>query len=585
MVFRMWAAVAAGVVLVLSTTSVAASAAEPAEARRHMVSAANPHASEAGLEILRVGGSAVDAAIAMQLVLGLVEPQSSGIGGGGFLLHYRASDSLVEAYDGRETAPAGLDPRLFLNDDGQPMSFFEAALGGATVGVPGVFRLLEAAHAKHGALDWARLFEPAIRLAEDGFAISPRLYFLLDRRAKFFARSDFPVDRLGAARDYFFTADGAAKPVGTLLKNPAYAATLRAVAEGGADAFYSGPLAEAMVAAVRTNRLRPGTLSLDDLAGFRILERAPLCGQYRDHRLCSMGPPSSGGTTMLAILGVLDGFDLKASGPGTARSLHLYAEASKLAYADRELYVADPAFVSVPTKGLIDKGYLAKRRSLIDPGRAMAQVGPGMPPTEHGQALAPAAAHDGIDYPATSHLVAVDGQGNAVSFTTTVQIAFGSFVMVEGFLLNNQLTDFSFALEKDGKPIANRPEPGKRPRSSMTPTLVFDDQGRFRMAVGSPGGSRIISYVAKTVIGVLDWGLDIQAAIDLPNMVDRGQGLELERGTSLVELSEPLQAYGHTVSDRTLNSGVHGITATYTADGVLYHGGADPRREGVALGD
>ena len=582
MVFRMWAAVAAGLVLVLSTT---ASAAEPAEARRHMVSAANPHASEAGLEILRAGGSAVDAAIAMQLVLGLVEPQSSGIGGGGFLMHYRASDSLIEAYDGRETAPADLDPRLFLNDDGQPMGFFEAALGGATVGVPGVFRLLEAAHAKHGVLDWARLFKPAIRLAENGFAISPRLYFLLDRRAKFFARSDFPMDRLGAVREYFFTADGAAKPAGTVLKNPAYAATLRAVADGGADAFYTGPLAEAMVAAVRTNALRPGALSLDDLAGFRVAMRAPLCGHYRDHRLCSMGPPSSGATTLLAILGLLDGFDLTATGPGTAQSVHLYAEASKLAYADRALYIADPAFVSVPTKGLIDKGYLAKRRSLIDPARAMAQVDPGMPPTEHGQVPAPAAPHDGIDYPATSHLVAVDGRGNVVSFTTTVQIAFGSFVMVEGFLLNNQLTDFSFALEKDGKPIANRPEPGKRPRSSMTPTLVFDDQGRFRMAVGSPGGSRIISYVAKTVIGVLDWGLDIQAAIDLPNMVDRGQGLELERGTSLPDLADPLRAFGHTVSDRPLNSGVHAITATHTADGVLYHGGADPRREGVALGD
>ena len=582
MVFRMWAAVAAGLVLVLSTV---ASAAEPTEARRHMVSAANPHASEAGLEILRAGGSAVDAAIAMQLVLGLVEPQSSGIGGGGFLMHYRASDSLIEAYDGRETAPADLDPRLFLNDDGQPMGFFEAALGGATVGVPGVFRLLEAAHAKHGTLDWARLFEPAIRLAENGFTISPRLYFLLDRRAKFFARSDFPMDRLGAVRDYFFTTDGAAKPAGTVLKNPAYAATLRAVADGGADAFYTGPLAQAMVAAVRTNALRPGALSLDDLAGFRVAMRAPLCGHYRDHRLCSMGPPSSGATTLLAILGLLDGFDLAATGPGTAQSVHLYAEASKLAYADRALYIADPAFVSVPTKGLIDKGYLAKRRSLIDPERATAQVDPGMPPTEHGQVPAPAAPHDGIDYPATSHLVAVDGRGNVVSFTTTVQIAFGSFVMVEGFLLNNQLTDFSFALEKDGKPIANRPEPGKRPRSSMTPTLVFDDQGRFRMAVGSPGGSRIISYVAKTVIGVLDWGLDIQAAIDLPNMVDRGQGLELERGTSLPDLADPLRAFGHTVSDRPLNSGVHAITATHTADGVLYHGGADPRREGVALGD
>ena len=582
MVFRMWAAVAAGLVLVLSAT---ASAAELTEARRHMVSAANPHASEAGLEILRAGGSAVDAAIAMQLVLGLVEPQSSGIGGGGFLMHYRASDSLIEAYDGRETAPADLDPRLFLNDDGQPMGFFEAALGGATVGVPGVFRLLEAAHVKHGVLDWARLFEPAIRLAENGFAISPRLYFLLDRRAKFFARSDFPMDRLGAVREYFFTADGAAKPAGTVLKNPAYAATLRAVADGGADAFYTGPLAQAMVDAVRTNALRPGALSLDDLAGFRVAMRAPLCGHYRDHRLCSMGPPSSGATTLLAILGVLDGFDLTATGPGTAQSVHLYAEASKLAYADRALYIADPAFVSVPTKGLIDKGYLAKRRSLIDPARAMAQVDPGMPPTEHGQGPAPAAPHDGIDYPATSHLVAVDGRGNVVSFTTTVQIAFGSFVMVEGFLLNNQLTDFSFALEKDGKPIANRPEPGKRPRSSMTPTLVFDDQGRFRMAVGSPGGSRIISYVAKTVIGVLDWGLDIQAAIDLPNMVDRGQGLELERGSSLLDLADPLRAFGHTVSDRPLNSGVHAITATHTAGGVLYHGAADPRREGVALGD
>ncbi len=563
-----------------------AQAGAPARAEHYMISSANPHASEAGLAMLRAGGSAVDAAIAAQAVLSLVEPQSSGIGGGGFLLHYDAATGEIVAYDGRETAPMAVDETLFLDETGAPMPFFEAALGGRAVGVPGVLAMLGRAHAEHGKRPWADLFRPAIRLAREGFAISPRLHKLLAARAARYREMGLSIRDLGAAGPYFFREgpDGViAKPVGTLLKNPDYAETLRRIAAGGADAFYHGPVAAAMVDVVHHNPFSAGALSLADLAAYRARRTAPVCAPYRRHRVCSMGPPSSGATTMLAILGILEGFDLPALAPQSLPAVHLFAEASALAYADRDLYLADADFVAVPVRGLVDRGYLAARRRLIDPRRAMGRPRPGTPP---GYDAAPPAAARSPEGPSTSHLVIVDAAGNVVSFTTTVQIAFGSFLMSGGFILNNQLTDFAFVPEKDGRKVANRVEPGKRPRSSMTPTIAFDPEGRPELAVGSPGGSRIIDYVAKTVIAVLDWHLDIQSAIDLPNLVARGGVVELEADTPLAGLEPQLRAMGHEVRLRALESGLHGIVIRRGDDGrTVLEGGADPRREGVAVGD
>ena len=529
-----------------------AQAGTPARADHYMISSANPHASRAGLEMLRAGGSAVDAAIAAQAVLSLVEPQSSGIGGGGFLLHHDAARGEIVAYDGRETAPMAVDETLFLDATGAPLPFLKAALGGRAVGVPGVLAMLERAHAEHGTLPWADLFQPAIRLAREGFAISPRLHELLAARAARYREMGLGIADLGTAGPYFFL-------------------------------FYHGPIAAAMVDVVHHNPFSVGALSLADLAAYRARSTAALCAPYRQHRVCSMGPPSSGATTMLAILGILEGFEMPALAPQSLPAVHLFAEASELAYADRDLYVADADFVAVPVQGLIDRDYLATRRRLVDPRHAMGKAAPGVPPGH--DAASPAAARS-AEGPSTSHLVIVDAAGNVVSFTTTVQIAFGSFLMSGGFILNNQLTDFSFVPEKDGRKVANRVEPGKRPRSSMTPTIVFDPEGRPELAVGSPGGSRIIDYVAKAVIAVLDWGLDIQSAIDLPNLVARGGVVELEADTPLAGLEPQLRAMGHEVRLRTLESGLHGIVMRRDADGrVVYEGGADPRREGVAVGD
>lgn len=553
-------------------------------AHQHMAIAANPHASRAGQQMLRKGGSAVDAAIAMQAVLSLVEPQSSGIGGGGFLLHFEKESGDLVTYDGRETVPMKADENLFLDEDGKPLGFLDAAFGGRAVGVPGVMAMLAEAHEEYGKLPWADLFAPAIALAENGFEISPRLFYLLDSRAKLYRDKGTGLADLGAAGPYFFTDALQAKPVGFLLKNPDYAQSLRMIAQEGVKAFYEGDIARAIVAKVADNPMSPGHLSLEDMANYKPVKREAVCGAYRANRVCSMGPPSSGATTMLGILGILEGTDMAGLGASNPQAIHMYAEASQLAYADRDVYIADPAFVSVPVKGLTDKGYLAKRRALIDSARAMGKAEAGSPPRDQGMLYAP---NQGPDIPSTSHLVAVDDAGNVVSFTTTVQIAFGSFLMSGGFILNNQLTDFSFVPEADGVKVANRVEPGKRPRSSMTPTMVFDNQGRVTMAIGSPGGSRIIGYVTKVVIGVLDWGMNIQQAISAPNMVAKDGVLEIERDTPLVSLMPELQALGHEVRDRTLNSGLHGLTVHYDADGAVlyYEGGADPRREGVALGD
>ncbi len=535
-----------------------------------MVAAANPLAAEAGREMLRRGGSAIDAAIATQMVLNLVEPQSSGIGGGAFLLYWSQRDGHVESYDGRETAPATARPDRFLAADGAPMPFMAAMIGGRSVGVPGTLRMLALAHRKHGRLPWAQLFEPAIRLAEQGFPVSQRLHDMLG--------SEKNLGRFEPARSYFYAADGSAKPVGERLSNPALATTLRAIAERGPDAFYSGGIAEDVVAAVTHAPVSPGDISLQDLASYQAKERPPVCGQYRRYRICGMGPPSSGGSTVLAILGMLQGFDLRRMKPMSAEGLHLFVEAARLAYADRDRYLADSDFISVPLRGLVDRRYLAERARLIDPQQDHGRVEPGTPPSSHTELWREG---DSLDLPSTSHLSIVDAAGDAVSMTTTIEHEFGSRLMVDGFLLNNELTDFSFRPEVDGQPVANRIEPGKRPRSSMAPTLVFGPDGKLLLVIGSPGGPEIINYVAQTLIAILDWGYDVQAAIDLVHVSNRNGNTEIEPGPWGDGIAQELQARGHSVARHQLESGLHGIMRTSRG----LEGGADPRREGVALGD
>ena len=546
-------------------------------AQRHMAAAANPLAAEAGREMLREGGSAVDAAIAMQMVLTLVEPQSSGIGGGAFLLHF--DGRRVQAYDGRETAPLAAEENLFMAG-GKPMAFHDAAVGGRSVGTPGVLRMLEAAHRQHGRLAWARLFEPAIRLADEGFPVSPRLHALLNDE-KFLARDP-------AARAYFYDADGAPKAVGTVLRNPPLAATLRAIAGGGADAFYRGEIAAEVVRIVSSHP-NAGRLAAADLAAYQAKERTPVCTDYKRWRVCGMPPPSSGGIAVAQMLGifavrniaVVPPVDIGGQLQPQVDAVHLFSEAGRLAFADRNLYVADPDFIPVDWIALTDPRYLADRAKLIG-DRSMRRAAPGVPA---GYRVAWAA--DESQRIATSHISAVDGFGNAVSMTTSIEDAFGARLMVRGFLLNNQLTDFSFLPSEDGKPIANRVQPGKRPRSSMAPTLVFDRaSGEMVAALGSPGGSQIIGYVARTLVGVLDWDLDIQQAISLANFGSRNGPTEVERGRVGRGVIEGLQARGHEVGEIPMTSGLQGIVRVRLADGQHgWAGGADPRREGVALGD
>jgi len=533
-----------------------------------MVATANPHASQAGLDMLRAGGSALDAAIAAQLVLNLTEPQSSGIGGGAFVLHWDAAGKRVSAYDGRETAPSAARPDRFVQADGRQLAFADAVNSGKSVGVPGLLRVLQLAHAKHGRLLWARLFEPAIRLAEDGFPVSPRLHALI--------KSDPVLQRNPASRAYFYLPDGSPLPVGYRLKNAPFAAVLRRVAREGPDAFYLGPLARDIVAAVAAHP-SPGDLSEQDLAAYRAVEREALCGSYRAHKICGMPPPSSGGIAVLAILGVLEHHPIAEARPGSSGAVHLFAEAGRLAYADRDHYVGDPDFVQVPTAGLTDPGYLRERAKLVAPDRSMVRASPGSP----AGARAALGADATVEAAGTSHISVVDAQGNAVSMTTTIESQFGSRILVQGFLLNNELTDFSFAPEAGGKPAANRVEAGKRPRSSMSPTFVFAPGGALLLTVGSPGGSAIINYVAKTLVGLLDWKLDILQAIAAPNAGSRNRETEIEKGTALEGIAAALRALGHPVNAIEMTSGLQGIVRT---PGGLA-GGADPRREGVVLGD
>ena len=557
-------------------------------AERHMAAAANPLAAEAGREMLRQGGSAIDAAIAMQAVLTLVEPQSSGIGGGAFIMLWDGQK--VHAYDGRETAPAGATERLFLKADGTPMAFTDAQMGGRSVGTPGVLRALEMAHKKSGHLQWAKLFEPAIRLAEQGFAISPRLHSLI-AADRFIAQSP----EMAA---YFLNADGSPKATGTLLKNPALASGFKRIAKEGPDALYHGPSADEIARKVQGN-YNAGSLSVADLKSYSAKERAPLCTDYKQWKVCGMPPPSSGGIAVAQILGTLQALEtrdprlaiapmtpVKTASPAglepTPEAVHLIAEAGRLAFADRALYVADADFTPVPVAGLVAPNYLAQRAELIGE-QSMGVAKPGQPAGVQ-VAYAPDRSPLRIS---TSQVVAVDDQGGAVSMTTTVEAAFGSHLMVQGFLLNNQMTDFSFIPEENGQPVANRVQPGKRPRSAMAPTLVFDRQtGELLATVGSPGGSQIIEYVSKSLVAMLDWKLDPQAAISLPNFGSRNGATELETGLFSPALKQALKDKGHALSEIDMTSGVQAIVRTRDAQGKVWlSGGADPRREGEALGD
>jgi gamma-glutamyltranspeptidase / glutathione hydrolase len=537
-------------------------------AQRFLVVAAHPLAARAGADVVARGGSALDAAIATLMVLNLVEPQSSGIGGGGFLLYWSQKERKVSAYDGRETAPAAATPSRFLDAGGKPLSWPDAIVSGRSVGVPGLLRMLELAHRRHGRLPWAALFEPAILLAESGFPMSPRLHALV-AADRYLAQDD-------AARRYFYQPDGKPKPAGTVLRNPELAAVLRAVAARGADAFYRGDVARAVVAKVRAHPRSPGDLSETDLAGYAALERAPLCGPYRAWKVCGMPPPSSGGFALVQMLGILERLGIERTRPASLEAVHLFSEAGRLAYADRDRYIADPAFVAVPLAPLLDAGYLAQRARLVDRARSMGRAPAGSPP-----GLPVLGAAEALELPSTSHVSIVDAEGNAVAVTASIESAFGNRQMVRGFMLNNELTDFSWLPEVDGRAVANRVEPRKRPRSSMAPTLVFDAQGRLVLAVGSPGGHSIINYVAKTLVGVLDWGLDMQDAVSLPNFGSRNGPTDLEAGTDLERLVPGLRAMGHVVRVRPEASGLHGIQR---ASGG-WTGGADPRREGTAIGE
>ena len=544
-------------------------AGSPVMAQDWMVAAANPLAVEAGATVLARGGSAADAMVAVQTVLGLVEPQSSGLGGGAFLVWYDAASGEITTLDGRETAPRAATPTIFQTAAGEKMGFWDAVIGGLSVGTPGTPALLEAAHGRWGRAEWPTLFDPAITLAQGGFTVSPRLATLVAGDAERLAR-------FGPTAAYFLPG-GTPIAEGSTLVNPAYADTLRALAAGGAMAFYTGPIAEGIVATVRGADGAPGLLSEMDLALYTVIERPAVCAAYRAHDVCGMGPPSSGALTVGQILGMLDGFDLAALGPDNPEAWRLIGDASRLAFADRGRYMADSDFVPVPTAGLLDPDYLASRATLLAGDTALTEVAPGTPEWDHALHWA-----DNVDIsrPSTSHISIVDSYGNALSMTTTIENGFGSRLMTPGgFLLNNELTDFSFATHENGVPIANAVAPGKRPRSSMAPTIVLRD-GAPVLVIGSPGGSRIIGYVAKTIIAHLDWGMDVQQAVSAPHLVNRFGTMDVEAGTDAEALTGPLEALGFEVNARDLTSGLHAIAVT--PDGL--QGGADPRREGIALG-
>ena len=547
-------------------------------AKKYMVAAANPLAVDAGYRMLKEGGSAIDAAIATQMVLNLVEPQSSGIGGGAFMMLF--DGQAVKAYDGRETAPAAATEKLFLGADGKPLGFYEGVIGGRSVGTPGVLRMLELAHRQYGKLPWSKLFEPAIQLAENGFAVSPRLHKLLS--------VDPFLKRDPVAAAYFYDQDGNARPVGYQLKNPELAKVLREIAAGGADAFYRGHIARDIEAKVKGHATNPGSLTAADIGAYQARVREPVCSDYKQWTVCGMPPPSSGGIALAQMLGILEHTDIARYAPRDgalqAPAVHLFSEAERLAFADRNRYVADPDFVPLPGHSfapLLDKDYLTRRATLIT-DKSMGRAKAGTPPTLN---LA-WGGDDSPEYPSTSQIAIVDGNGHAVSMTTTIEDAFGARQMVDGFLLNNEMTDFSFSPADADGPVANRVQAGKRPRSSIAPELVFEKGSKkLVLVIGAPGGSAIIHYVGKVLIGVLDWNLNVQQAIDLPNFGSRNGPTELELGRVSDALIAQLQAMGHDVRVIDENSGLQGIMRLHRDGHDEWFGGADPRREGIAKGD
>lgn len=534
-----------------------------------MVTAANPLATQAGADVLARGGNAIDAMVTVQLMLGLVEPQSSGIGGGAFLVYFDGKDKQLKTYDGRETAPLDATPRLFQDENGQPLKFYDAVVGGRSVGTPGTVQLLWDTHQKYGKLEWASLIKPIAQLAEEGFTISPRLATLIENDQE-------RLSRFATTKAYFFNADGSPKTAGTQLKNPEYAATLNAISKDGAKAFYQGEISADIINTVQTAKGNPGVLAQKDFDAYSIKQREPVCSAYESYQVCGMGPPSSGALTVGQILAMTEQFDLKSWGPNNAKSWQVLADASRLAFADRGMYMADQDYVPMPTQGLVNTDYLQERAQLITAGKALGSAPSGTPPWDHAMLRSQDVS---IELPSTSHFNIVDSDGNVVSMTTTIENAFGSRLMVRGFLLNNELTDFSFKTHNDGKPIANRLEPGKRPRSSMAPTIIMQDDKPY-MAIGSPGGSRIIGYVAQAIIAHTQWDMDIQQAINQPHFLNRFGTLDLEKGTSAENFKSELEKMGFEVNVRDLNSGLHAIRIT--KDGL--EGAADPRREGAAIG-
>lgn len=540
------------------------------KAQRFMIAAANPLAVEAGHDVIKAGGNALDAAIATQLVLNLVEPQSSGIGGGAFILYWDNEAQKLFAYDGRETAPATATEDRFLTGDGKAMGRREAVIGGKSVGVPGLVKVMDLAHKRHGQLKWADLFTASIDVAKNGFEISPRLNRLLE--------VDKTLPKIKIPADHYYLPDGTPKPVGTLLTNDRMATTLKRLATEGPKAFYQGDVAEAIVKRVHETTRNPAVLTLEDIAAYRAKERDPICAPYRQYKVCGMPAPTSGGIGVIQTLGLLEKFDLPNMEPWSAEAIHLFVEASRLVYADRAVYVADPDFSPVPEKGLVDRGYLAERATLITPAGRIARAQAGKPPQKGAFNYGP-----GRDFerPSTTHISVIDDAGNAVSMTSSIEGAFGSHLMVRGFFLNNQLTDFSYDAIAEGRTVANRVEGGKRPRSSMAPVIVFNEDDEIVAVSGSPGGMAIVPLVVKTLIAMLDWGMTPQEATNLPNVLLFGPTVFLEGGTSVEQHKPALEALGHRVRVGNFPSGVHALAVR---DGMIW-GGADPRREGSVMGD
>jgi gamma-glutamyltranspeptidase / glutathione hydrolase len=538
---------------------------QPVQAAKAMVVAAHPEAVQAGLDMLERGGNALDAAVAVQMALNVAEPQSSGIGGGGFLLYYDAASGALSAYDGRETAPTAMPPDAFLDAAGEPLPLLMAVRGGQSVGTPGLLRMLEAAHEEHGVLPWQELFDPAIALAEQGLPVSPRLHQTIASVKHLNGSPGF---------DRYFREGDKPLAVGSVHGNPALAESFRLIAREGAQAFYTGPLADAVVSEVNGSA-HPGTLKHADLARYEIKRTEPLCLPYRRYRVCSAGPPASG-VVVLQALGILSRFDLPSMPYFSPAAVHLMLEAEKLAFADREHYLADPGFVAVPVEALLSPQYLAARAALINPNRAMGEAKPGRMDAQDAPPAFPTQ-----ERPSTTHFSIIDSMGNAVSMTSSIEHSFGSGLVAGGFLLNNQLTDFSFLPQTvDGVAVANRIEGGKRPRSAMSPAMVFDETGRLRLVIGSPGGVRIIPYMVQALLAVLDWDIPLQSALNAPHVLSRNGPAELEEGRGLEALGRELAVRGHETVFQPLNSGLHAITVR---DNVLT-GAADPRRDGAAMG-